>query len=113
MTEQPDPAAILGAAMSLYEEGHKQAAETNANLSEEYNGIDEFMRCCMIAAEKFERWACRCVDFNEISDPWPYLLSDRFGVATYDLFGLTGLKLILSDESCRRLAQRMKIPLKP
>ena len=78
----PDPAAVFGAAVSLWREVKKRATiDRTLNLSECYNGLDELMRQVMRIATEFEVWACRCVSFEEMDDVWPYLLEDRFGAA--------------------------------
>ena len=72
---QPDPAAVLGCALSLREACLKNA-ETNPqlNLSDCYNGMDQFMREMMRVANLFEAWACAHVVFDELNDVWPYLM---------------------------------------
>ena len=45
-SEQPDPAAVFGCALSLWHECKKAVAKEGLNLSECYNGGDEFMLAC-------------------------------------------------------------------
>lgn len=80
MTEQPDPAAVFGGALSLRSACLKRADDdSQLNLSECYNGMDEFMRQMMHVATLFEDWSCAHVVFRELDDVWPYLMEDRGG----------------------------------
>jgi len=76
----PDPAAVFASALSLWQVCQKHAVgDTKLNLSECYNGMDQYMREVMRVASQFETWACLHIDFDELNDMWPYLLEDRFG----------------------------------
>ncbi len=105
-----DPAALLGAAMSLYLEGHKQANAEGNNLSDTYSGGDEFMRQCMRVAEVFETWAGDHVDFDGTVDCWPYLLEGKFGRAVIELAWLFTLDTF-KPEHCQAVAKRLGLPL--
>ena len=64
---------------------------TDCNTSDVFEGHDNFMRHCMKVAAEFETWACKNIDFDELSDVWPYLLTDNFlGAAQKVLGDLTG-----------------------
>lgn len=77
-SELPDPAAVYGIAHSLETFAHKQMA---GEISEAYQGADQFMREIMKVGEQFETWACAHVDFTALDDVWPYLLQDKFAAA--------------------------------
>jgi len=112
-TEIADPAAVFASAFSLWQACQKHAeADKNLNLSECYNGMDEFMREVMRVANLFESWACSHVDFNSFDDVWPYLLQDKFGETCLEAVPpdeLAGL----SDADCFRVALRLRLPLIP
>src|SRR5262245_39766903 len=77
-----DPAAVFGAAMSLWEACEASARnDSKLNLSESYHGMDELMRQVMRVATLFESWCCEHLDFDQFSDVWPYFLEDKFGEA--------------------------------
>ena len=70
-----DTAAVFAAAHSLWEAIQKRArAAPEINLSDCYSGMDQLMREVMRIANQFEEWACQHVEFNELTDVWPYLL---------------------------------------
>ena len=77
-----DSAAVFGAALSLRQACREAAArDPHLNLSDCYNGMDEFMREVMRVGNLFEDWACGHVAFEEHSEVWPYFLEDKFGAA--------------------------------
>src|SRR6185436_8295233 len=81
-TAQLDPAAVFACALSLREACLKSAkANPQLNLSESYNGMDEFRREMMRVGNLLEAWACAHVVFDEVNDVWPYLMEDKFGDA--------------------------------
>lgn len=81
--ELPDPAAVMGAAMSLYKLNSREDCET----SDVFQGHDVFMRLCMDVATAFENWACSNVNFDALTDLWPYLLHDHFLGAVEEVMG--------------------------
>ncbi len=106
-----DPAAVFGVALSL----HEAAAVKRYNVSEAYNGADEFMRQCMRVGEVFERWACANVDFDQLDDVWPYLLQDKFHEAVARLYGerwaVCGLREF-SEFNCPMVAKALGLTMK-
>lgn len=113
---KPDPAAELGAAMSLYQAGVRRAEKNGNDLSAAYQGHDEFMRVCMNIARSFEAWCCRHVDWNVgIADCWPYLLQDRFGDLAIGRVGsechLHSLQDKGQEAAFRKIARQLKLPL--
>jgi hypothetical protein len=110
-TIQPDTAAIFACALSLWQACHKRAVGNLAlNLSDCYNGMDEFMRVVMRIGNLFETWACSHVEFNELNDVWPYLMEDKFGEACLAVQLHTALTEF--DESdCLRAALRLRLPV--
>jgi hypothetical protein len=107
----PDPAAILGAAVSLKKMCEDIAGKERINLSECYNGGDEFMRQVMRVASLFETWCCQYLDFNQFSDVWPYLLEDKFG----DAFLMVSYPTCLTEFDsigCLRVAMELALPVR-
>jgi hypothetical protein len=103
-----DPAAIFASALSLWQVCQKHAAnDAKLNLSESYNGMDQFMRELMRVANQFETWACMHVDFNETNDVWPYLLEDKFGEACLATLAPDSLGQF-DDSDCLRVAMRLR-----
>lgn len=108
---EADPAAILGASLSLYASCMAQARAEGANLSVAYQGGDQFMREVMRVAQEFELWACEHVNFDEWDEVWPYFLQDRFGPACVSILSAAGLASF-SREDCVRISLRLGIPLR-
>jgi len=68
------------------------------------------MRQIMRVATMFEAWSCRYVDFNQLSEVWPYLLHDRFGKECISV--LLPQDLADFDEhDCCRIARRLGLLL--
>jgi hypothetical protein len=106
-----DPAAVFASALSLWNACHEYAKENPCNLSEIFNGIDEFMRVAMRVGNQFEGWSCKHIDFNELTDVWPYLLEDKFGKACLDFAQPEDLESF-DERDCLRAAVRMRLPVK-
>lgn len=81
------------------------------NLSEAYNGGDEFMRVIMRVGMRFEEWACVHVDFDALDHCWPYLLEERFGDACVALKG-PGTLADFGENDCLAVALRLRLPVK-
>ncbi len=109
-TTVPDPAAVFASALSLWKACQKQADEQKLNLSECYNGIDEFMREVMRVGNQFESWACLHVDFDETNDVWPYLLEDKFGDAFLALLPPSALAQF-NETDCLSVALHLRLPV--
>src|SRR4051812_37146912 len=78
--QEPDPAAVCACVLSLWQECKKAVkSDRRLNLSECYNGMDEFMRVLMRVATRFEAWACQHIVWGQLDDVWPSVLEDRFG----------------------------------
>ena len=111
-SEQPDPAAVFGCALSLWHECKKLTIGTERlNLSECYNGGDEFMRVVMRVGTRFENWASRHIAFENLDDVWPYLMEDKFGAACVSAMGAENLAHF-DDNDCLRVALRLRLPVK-
>lgn len=110
-TVTSDPAAVFGCALSLWQECMKtnQDAE-HVNLSECYNGGDEFMRVVMRTATRFETWASRHVAFPELGEVWPYLMEDKFGPACIKAMGIENLAHF-NDDDALRVALSLRLPI--
>ena len=111
-TDQLDPAAVFACALSLREACLKSAkANPELNLSDCYNGMDEFMREMMRVGNLFEAWACAHVAFDELNDVWPYLMEDKFGDACLE-FMLPSTMAEFDDTDCLRVALRLRLPIR-
>ena len=109
--DQSDPAAVFACALSLREACLKAAAaDPKLNLSDCYNGMDEFMREMMRIANLFEAWACAHVVFEETSEVWPYLMEDKFGGACLEAMLPSALAEFDADD-CLRVALRLRLPI--
>ena len=106
-----DPAAILAAAVSLWAEVQKREKNERLNLSEAYNGVDQCMREAMRIATLFEMWSGERVVFEELEEPWPYLIEERFGRACLAVIGPLGLAL--GDErACESIARQLGLTIR-
>lgn len=110
--DPPDPAAIFAGALSLWTAAHELTTESDRpNLSETYNGMDEFMRVVVRVATTFEAWACAHIDFDELDEVWPYMLEDKFGAACLEVMYPDKLNAI-DDEACLEIAMRLRLPVR-
>lgn len=109
--ERPDPAAVFACALSLRESCIKSSSAEGWNLSECFNGGDEFLRQMMRIGETFERWACDHVAFEELGDVWPYLLEDHFGAACLTTLHPLDLPQFAEDD-CVHVAMKLPIPIR-
>jgi hypothetical protein len=119
MTSEPlsgpseaDPAAVFATALSLWKAVHEHRSRNpDFNISEAYNGGDEFMRVVMRIGQKFEEWACVHVVFEATEEVWPYDLEDRFGAACLAMMGAEALASF-EEADCLRVAWRLGLPLR-
>lgn len=108
---QPDPAAVLGCAISLRESCFKQVADYPIlNLSDSYSGMDQFMRELMRIGTLFEEWSCQHIVFEAITDVWPYLMEDKFGDACLNCMLPTALAEF-DRSDCLRVALQLRLPI--
>lgn len=107
---EPDPAGVFGAATSIWTACHQYADKTNCDLSEIFNGIDQLMRTAMSAADRFERWSCQHIDFEAVTDVWPYLLEEKFGKACLEIIPIENLESF-NDRDCVCVAIRLRLPM--
>lgn len=109
--EVPDPAALFACATSLWQACQEQAAnDPSLDLTLCYNGQDGLMRIVMRIGNHFETRACLHVDFDELSDVWPYLLQDEFGAACLAVISPTDLDEF-DDSDCLQIALDLQLPL--
>jgi hypothetical protein len=106
----PDSAAVFAMALSLWEVCEKERRETNFNISECYNGVDQFMREVMRIANQFEDWSCQHVDFDEFSEVWPYYLGDNFGTKCLSVLPMNCL-MEFGEQDCLRVALSLRLPV--
>ena len=104
-----DPAAVFAATLSVWEECNRQPT---LDISEHFNGVDQFMREAMRTASLFESWSCKNVEFAELDDVWPYLLQDKFGPTCLAVLSHPAELIRFSDTDCLRVALRMNLPIK-
>ena len=108
-SESADPAAIFATATSLWQECHNHAkTDPSINLSDAYSGIDGLMREVIRIATLFEFWACEHVDFDQLTDVWPYMLEDRFGKECLSILLAENLS-DFDEHDCRRVAARLRL----
>jgi hypothetical protein len=111
MDAPPDPAAVFACARSLHDACLQRAeVEPELNLSESYQGMDQFMREVMRVGNEFENWACRHVAFHELDDVWPYLLEECFGEACLEVMDAESLAGFGADD-CLRVAFKLRLPM--
>lgn len=112
----PDPAGVLGCALSLWQACQKcSAIDRDIDFSESYHGTDQFMREVMRVATQFEEWACSHIDFNRFEaiwpDGWPCVMENAFGDACLETVSPTELASF-DDSSCLRVALRLQFPVR-
>ena len=111
MSEQADPAAVFACAVSLRDACEECETTTPAlNLSQAYNGYDQFQREVVRVGSMFEEWACHHVAFADCDAVWPYMLQERFGEACLEVLGPEQLAVFDSDD-CLRVAMELRLPL--
>jgi hypothetical protein len=111
-SQQPDPAAVFGCALSLWQACWRPSkAGERVNLSECYNGGDEFMRVVMRVGTRFETWASLHIAFDELDDVWPYMMEDRFGAGCVEVMGIMNLA-DFDDSDCLRVALQLRLPVR-
>lgn len=109
---EADPAAVFAIALSVCRAVHEHEARNPAfNLSDAFNGVDEFMRVVMRVGNRFEEWACEHVAFEETDEVWSYHLEEHFGVACLSELEAHGLATC-EDADCLRIAWRLGLPLR-
>jgi hypothetical protein len=107
-----DPAAVFGAAISLYLACKGRArSDVRVNLSDGYGGLDQFMREVMRVATLFEEWACSHIAFSELEDVWPYLVEDRFGSACLENV-FPDAPNRFDETDCLRVAMYLELPIR-
>jgi len=110
--DQADPAAVLACALSLRTACLEAAkADRLLDLSEAYNGMDEFLRVLMRVATLFEDWACAHIVFEAISEVWPYFLEERFGTACLEVVAPDGMAEF-DGSDCLRVALSLRLPVR-
>ncbi|HNQ72483.1 MAG TPA: hypothetical protein PKN95_02620 [Verrucomicrobiota bacterium] len=108
---KPDSAAVFACAHSLWEACHEHVANHKEfNLSDCFNGIDQFMREVMAIGKRFEEWACEHINFDELNDVWPYLLEEKFGKACLAHL-LPHALLQFNQSDCLWVALHLRLPV--
>ncbi|MBB5033339.1 hypothetical protein [Prosthecobacter vanneervenii] len=105
-----DPAAVFSCAVSLRDACEQSAKMEKFDLSDAFNGLDQFFRELMRIACLFEEWSCKHVAFDEMYEVWPYLLEDKFGAACLQRMSLEDLKHF-DAEDCPLVAMNLLLPL--
>lgn len=107
-----DDAAIFAIASSLWAHLHElEAKDRSLHLSDHFNGMDQLMRGVMRIGRQFEEWSCQHIDFDELTDVWPYLLQDRFAKTCFDLLRWEVLTQFDEDD-CLRTALALQLPVR-
>ena len=110
--EIADPAAVLACALSLHESCVQRSRDDAAlNLSDSYNGMDQFLRELMRVAGLFEEWACEHIAFEELGEVWPYLMQDRFGDGCLEVLRADAL-MTFDQGDCLRVAYQLGLPIR-
>ena len=108
---QTDPAAVLACALSLQSAYlNLQDKDPSFNISESYNGRDQFMREIMRVGELFEAWSAAHVHFDEFGEVWPYMLEEKFADACLKTIH-PGALSSFDDADCFCTAIHLKLPL--
>jgi hypothetical protein len=107
---EPDPAAVFTIAHSLWEICEKRSHQNNFNISECYNGVDQFIREIMRIANLFENWACHHINFDEFDEVWAYYLGDNFGKSCLTVVPLNCL-MDFGEADCLRVALHLRLPV--
>lgn len=105
-----NPAAVLSCAISLRDACEQSAKLNKLDLSDLFQGMDQFYREAMRIAALFEEWACKHVVFEEVCDVWPYLLEDKFGAACLQRMSVEDLSGF-DAEDCPNVAMKLLLPL--
>ena len=109
--ETSDPAAEFAMAVSLRAACEKkEEGDARLNLSEAYNGMDEFWREVVRVGVLFEKWACRHVAFDHLVEVWPYFLEENFGEACLAVMDAGALASFDKDD-CLRVALKLRVPI--
>jgi hypothetical protein len=109
--EEVDPAAVFAIASSLRTACEEKVRhDPDLNLSEAYNGWDQFTRELMRVAVMFEEWACMHVAFDNLEDTWSYYLENCFGEACLAVMDASALASFGADD-CLRVAFRLRLPV--
>jgi hypothetical protein len=112
MNDLPDPAAIFACAVSLRDSCvNAEEADSELNLGESYNGMDQFMREMMRIGTLFESWACDHVEFEDLNDVWPYLLEGEFGEACLKT-SCPGNLAGFDESDCLRVSLLLGLPIR-
>jgi hypothetical protein len=112
MDDSPDPAAVFACAMSLHDACMECAGkDPSVDISAAYRGGDEFLRQMMRVGNLFETWACEHVDFEKLTDVWPYLLQDRFGSACIEVMDAGSFGRFDSND-CLQVAFKLRLPMR-
>jgi hypothetical protein len=109
--EAPDAAAEFAIAKGLYD---YFANKQSYDISEIYNGADEFMRRCAHLGRLFEAWSCDHVDFNAMQDVWPYYLEDHVGPAVESMFWEQNCEIPVrwGEDELLSLATKLRLPVR-
>jgi hypothetical protein len=112
MPDKNDPAAVFACAMSLHDACMECAGkDPSVDISAAYRGGGEFLRQMMRVGNLFETWACGHVDFEKLTDGWPYLLQDRFGAVCIEVMDAGSFGQFDSND-CLRVAFKLRLPMR-
>jgi hypothetical protein len=108
-TYAPDKAAELGIAMGVY---NHYSYKSDLDISNEYNGADEFMRRCQHLGQVFEAWCCAHVNFSRMIEIWPYYAEDYIGPSVDKLLVERCVPASWSEEELLALAVLLHLPVR-
>jgi hypothetical protein len=79
--------SAFAASHSLYNAVQELCKQNNSDLSGAYDGGVGLMQECIRIGAEFDVWADSNVEFDRMTDCWPYLMDDRFGAVAVEVAG--------------------------
>lgn len=99
--------SAFAASHSLYVAVQELCKQNNSNLSEAYDGGVGLMQECVRIGAEFDSWADSNVEFDRMTDCWPYLMDDRFGAVAIEVAGGELSLGELGSHSWPQIAQKL------
>jgi hypothetical protein len=110
-SQKPDPAAVFGAALSLWHEYTKPSSSIERRNPENQQVSDDcLLSVIMSIATQFCAWAHEYAQLDNPNTLWPVFLKGQFGRACRGAIGSKDLSKF-DERDCLRIALRLQIPL--
>ena len=111
---------ILVAGSELLKLGEEYLDGPVLCLSDMFNGYYEFVRMCVVIADRFVTWSEEHVDFDELEYPWLYHLEEEFRYAVQSVLPVTKwqagdagcMRCAFNETHCKAIAKKMELTLK-